>query len=262
MSQIIPTTEPFFLLGDSSKPACLLIHGFTGTPKEMRTVGEYLHQQGFTCLGVRLTGHATTPEDMIASRWTDWVASVEDGYSLLRGVSDRIYFVGLSMGGILALLLSTRLAPRVKGVLAFSTPYELPRDYPVWLLLLISQFKKFHPKRKSPPGSDWFDKDAYRDHISYPMNPVRSIVELKRLMLVMRGALPKVDVPVLLMHSKDDAYVLPENMERVYAGLVNASDKTKLYVTGSGHVVTRDAARDQVFQSAVEFINRVESKSK
>ena len=225
-------------------------------------MGEYLHQQGFTCLGIRLAGHATTPQDMIASRWTDWVASVEDGYSLLCGVSDRIYFVGLSMGGILALLLSTRLSPRVKGVLAFSTPYELPRDYPVRLLQFISLFRKFHPKSRGAPGSGWFDKDAYRDHISYPMNPVRSIAELKKLMLVMRGALPQVDVPVLLMHSKDDAYVLPENMERVYSGLVNASDKTKLYITGSGHVVTRDAARGQVFQSAVEFINRLESKSR
>ena len=61
MSQIIPTTEPFFFQGDSSKPACLLIHGFTGTPKEMRWMGEYLFRQGYTCLGIRLAGHATRP---------------------------------------------------------------------------------------------------------------------------------------------------------------------------------------------------------
>ena len=86
MPQLIPTAEPFSLLGDRSKPACLLIHGFTGTPKEMRWMGEYLNEHGYTCLGVRLTGHATDPEDMIRSNWTDWTASVEDGYSLLRGV--------------------------------------------------------------------------------------------------------------------------------------------------------------------------------
>ena len=118
MSQIIPTTEPFFLQGDSSKPACLLIHGFTGTPKEMRWMGEYLNQHGYTCLGVRLAGHATQPEDMVRSRWADWTASVEDGYNLLSGLTDDIFLVGLSMGGILSLLMSTRLAPRVKGVVA------------------------------------------------------------------------------------------------------------------------------------------------
>jgi esterase/lipase len=52
--------------------------------------------------------------------------------------------------------------------------------------------------------------------------------------------------------------VVPENMERIYAGLVNVSDKTKLYVTGSGHVVTRDAARQQVFEAARDFIKRIE----
>src|SRR6266496_4527169 len=111
MPQIIPTAEPFFFLGDAAKPACLLIHGFTGTPKEMRSMGEYLHQQGFTCLGIRLTGHATHPEDMIRSRYSDWMASVEDGYQLLRGITDSIFLVGLSMGGVLSLLMSTRLAP-------------------------------------------------------------------------------------------------------------------------------------------------------
>src|SRR5687768_12862436 len=136
MSQVIPTAEPFFLLGDSAKPACLLIHGFTGTPKEMRWMGEYLNQQGYTCLGVRLAGHATRPEDMIRSRYTDWMASVEDGYHLLRGVTDKVFLVGLSMGGILSLLMSTRL--EVKGVIAMSTPSRLPTDYPIWFLQLVS----------------------------------------------------------------------------------------------------------------------------
>jgi carboxylesterase len=259
MSQIIPTAEPFFLLGDSSKPACLLIHGFTGTPKEMRWMGEYLNQQGYTCLGVRLMGHATDPGDMIRSRYTDWIASVEDGYHLLRGVTDQVFLIGLSMGGVLSLLMSTRLAQRVKGVIAMSTPSRLPTDYPIWLLKLVSLAMRYRPKTKEAPGTGWFDKSASADHISYSKNPVRSGVELKKLILEMHAALPKVNVPVLLMHSKDDRYVLSENMEHIYAGLVNASDKAKLYMTGSGHVLPRDAARQQVFQSALEFIQRIES---
>jgi carboxylesterase len=255
MPQIIPTAEPFLFQGDASKPACLLIHGFTGVPKEMRLLGEYLHQQGHTCLGVRLTGHATKPEDMIRSRYTDWMASVEDGYHLLRGVSEKIFLVGLSMGGALSLLMSTRL--KVEGVAAMSTPYEMPHEYPAWFLRGSSKVKKFSPKSKGKPGSGWFDKDAYQEHISYPKNPVRSAAELKELLIEMQAALPKVSVPVLLIHSKDDMYVLPGNMEKVYAGLVHAREKTKLYIAGSGHVVTRDAARQQVFELVSEFIQRV-----
>ena len=260
MSQIIPTAEPFFLLGDRSKPACLLIHGFTGTPKEMRWMGEYLNQKGFTCLGVRLAGHATIPEDMIASRWTDWTASVEGAYSLLRGVTDNIFLAGLSMGGILALLMSTRLD--VKGVVAMSTPYKLPDDPRLRHIEWISKIVSYMPKSEGEPGSGWFDKEAWKEHVSYPMNPVRSIGELNKLLGEMRAELPKINVPVLLIHSRDDKYVAPESMEHIYADLVNASDKKKLYITGSGHVVTRDAARRQVFEAAAGFIQRVETTSK
>lgn len=255
MSQLIETAEPFFFLGDSAKPACLLVHGFTASPKEMRLLGEYLNQHGYTCLGIRLTGHATTPEDMIRSRYTDWMASVEDGYHLLRGVSDRIFIIGLSMGGVLSLLMSSRL--KVEGVAALSAPFSLPRDYPIWLLNLISVFKKYVPKGKGKPGSGWFDQAAYREQVSYPMNPVRSTAELKKLILEMRAALPKIEVPVLLMHSRDDTYVLPQNMEKIHAALVNAKGATKLSIGGSGHVVTRDAARHQVFEAVLEFIQRV-----
>src|SRR5258706_3103150 len=260
MAQIIPTAEPFFFLGDRSKPACLLIYGFTGTPKEMRWMGDYLFQQGYTCLGVRLAGHATTPEDMIRSRWTDWTASVEDAFSTLRGVTDNIYFLGLSMGGVLSLRMSTRL--KVKGVVVMSTPYKLRDDSRLKYIELISSFLPYLPKSNEPPGSGWFDKEAWKEHVSYPQNPVRSISELNKLLGEMRVALPKVNVPVLLIHSKDDKYVLSENAEQIYADLIKASDKTKLYITGSGHVVTRDAARGQVFDSPLKFIQRLESTSK
>jgi len=260
MPQIIPTAEPFLFLGDRSKPACLLIHGFTSTPKEMRWMGEYLNQQGYTCYGVRLAGHATTPEDMIRSNWTDWTASVEEAYFTLKGLTDRIFFAGLSMGGILSLLMSTRL--QALGVIGMATPFKLRDDPRLPYINLIGRFISYMPKSKEPPGSGWYDKEAWQDHVSYPQNPIRSIGELNKLLGEMRSALPRVTAPVLLIHSKDDGYVLPENMEMIYDTLEHASDKTKVYVTGSGHVVTRDAARDQVFRSAVEFIRRVESESK
>jgi carboxylesterase len=257
MSQTIPTAEPFFFPGN--RTGCLLVHGFTGAPKEMRWMGEYLADKGFSVLGVRLAGHATRPEDMSRSNWTDWTVSVEDGFNLLRGAADRIHIIGLSMGGVLSLLMSTRLD--VKSVTAISTPYKLVDDWRLNYIDLLSKFVPYLPKSNEPPGTGWFDQNAWQDHVSYPKNPVRSIGQLNRLLAEMRAALPEISVPVLLMHSRDDDYVLPENMEHVYSAL-GASDKTKLYLTGSGHVVTRDAARNEAFDAAYQFIRRVESESK
>jgi esterase/lipase len=139
-----------------------------------------------------------------------------------------------------------------------STPYHIPYDYPGWMMKLISKVIPFQPKSNEEPGASWFDKEAYAAHFSYPHNPVRSAAELLRLVTEMRQALPKINVPVLLIHSKNDTYVLPENVEHIYADL-GTSDKTKLYVTEAGHVVTRDAAKGQVFEAAKDFIQRIES---
>jgi carboxylesterase len=258
MSQIITTAEPFLFPG--SKTGCLLVHGFTGAPKEMRWMGEYLAGQGFSVLGLRLAGHATQPADMIRSRLVDWIASVEDGYQLLRGLADHIYLVGLSMGGVLSLLMSTRLD--VRGVVGISTPFQLRPDWRLNFLEFLGLFQPYMPKVKTLPGSGWFDHEAWQEHVSYPQNPVRSIAELNRLTAQMRAALPQVRVPVLLIHSKDDQYVLPENLESIYQNLINTRDKTRFYVTNSGHVVTREAAREQAIKVVAQFISRVESASK
>ena len=126
--------------------------------------------------------------------------------------------------------MSTKLD--VAGVVAMSTPYRIPYDYPAWAIKLLSKFVRYQPKGKEEPGASWFDKAAYAEHISYPQNPVRSGAELQSLLGEMRAALPKVNVPVLLIHSKNDTYVLPENMEYIYADL-RTSDKTKIVCNGS-----------------------------
>lgn len=268
MSQIIPTAESFFFPGKAghAKTGCLLIHGFTGAPKEMRWMGEYLAREGFSVLGVRLAGHATQPEDMIRSRYTDWLASVEDGYHLLRGVAEQIYLVGLSMGGILSLVTATRLeacpegaARRIAGVVVMSTPYKLPDDPRLRWVRQISWFIPFMPKGREDPGADWFDQEAFKQHVAYPKNPLRAIGELNQLMAVMHESLPKVRAPVLLIHSRDDDYVVKDSMAQIYAHL-GSSDKQMMWIEGSGHVITEEPQRELVFKAAADFIIRVSAE--
>lgn len=255
MNQILPTAEPFFFPG-AAETGILLIHGFTGTPKEMRWMGEFLNREhGFPCLGVRLAGHATRVEDMIRSNYTDWLASVEDGYALLSGAARRIVLAGLSMGGVLALTVAAHLP--TAGVIAMATPYDLPRDWRLNHTEWLSKFQPYLPKSSEPPDAGWFDKEAWKDHVSYPHNPVRSIGEFKKLLDAMRAALPAVTAPALLIYSSDDHY-LPlgseASMNFIYDQL-GSQRKEKLLLAGSGHVLTRDAQRETVFRAAARFVN-------
>jgi carboxylesterase len=247
---IIPTAEPFFFPGN--KKGCLLVHGFTGSPKEMRWMGEYFGNLGYTVLGVRLAGHATNPEDLNRMRWQDWIASVEDGYYLLKSWVDQVFIMGLSMGGILSLILASQHP--VTGVVTMSTPYALPEDPRMRFLRILSML---FPRMKKGP-SDWHNQEAAKDHVDYPYIPTKAIVQLRDLLIVMQAALPKVLVPVLLIHSKQDSGVAPHNAEQIFAAL-GSQDKQLFWVENSGHVIPREPDRDLVFKAANEFIQRVKS---
>lgn len=256
MTQTLPTAEPFFFPG-SREVGILLVHGFTGAPKEMRWMGEYLHRErGLTCLGVRLAGHATRPEDMIRSTYSDWMLSVEDGFNLLSGMAQHIYLCGLSMGGVLSLRMAAELP--VHGVVAMSAPFKLKEDWRLNYIDTLARFRPYMPKSKDPPGTGWYDKAGWDGHISYPQNPLRSVGQLNRLLAEMQAALPRVQAPTLLIHSRDDRYVDPNGMPEIYQRLGTARKEMR-WIEGSGHVITRDAQRQQVFEMAAEFIERVET---
>ncbi len=107
MSEIIPNNEPFLLNGGST--GCLLLHGFSSMPEEMRPMGDYLAAHGFTVLGARLAGHGTRPEDLERTRWTDWLGDVEDGLAVLAKTCDKRVLVGQSLGGMIALTAAARM---------------------------------------------------------------------------------------------------------------------------------------------------------
>ncbi|MDQ6694243.1 MAG: alpha/beta fold hydrolase, partial [Chloroflexota bacterium] len=95
-----------FSLGPLDAPlACLLIHGFSGSPAEMRWLGTYLAAQGVRVEGVRLAGHGTQPEDLSYLTWHDWVHSAVEGLDRLSQPGRKVVVVGFSMGGLIALQL-------------------------------------------------------------------------------------------------------------------------------------------------------------
>lgn len=245
---LIPTAEPFYFPGGET--GCLVVHGFTGTPKEMRWMGEHLAGEGFSVLGPRLAGHATQPDDLPRAQWRDWFASLEDGWHLLRGACQQVFVMGLSMGGALALLFAARFP--VSGVVAMSTPYALPPDPRLPYLSLLRWFLRSVPK--GPP--DWKNPEAALDHVEYPHYPTAGILQLRDLLAVMRAELPRIHAPALLVQSRLDRSVAPENMPLLYQSL-GSQAKSMLWLENSGHVVTREPERDFLFQSISQFIHSV-----
>lgn len=246
---IAKSAEPFYFPGNET--GCLLIHGFTGAPTEMRPLGEFLAGNGYSVMGIRLAGHGTDITDMNRMYWKDWSASVLDGWHLLGSTTKRIFLIGLSMGGALALYHASFLP--VAGVVGLSTPYQIKSDPRLPFLPLISLFIPYMAKGKS----DWQNRNAVEDHFSYAQYPTKAIIQLNNLLKALQCALPKVTAPALLMHALKDLGVSPDNMDKIYNQLGTADHlKNKIWLENSGHVVTRDMDKDLVFHNILSFIHQ------
>lgn len=246
---IIKRAEPF--LFPRGPVGCVLVHGFTGTPLEMRAMGEFLAERGHTVIGVRLAGHATHIEDMMRTRYQDWLASAEDGYHMLRERCEKIFMLGLSLGGAISLTMANRLP--LAGVVAMSTPYHLPvrwaRKNP-WLVHLLAPIKPSMAKNQRP----WHTPGLQEDHISYSRNPVRSGYELYKLLKVMQNELPRINIPTLIVHSHDDLYILEHHADLVYNG-IGSEEKQLVWTDNCSHAVTRDGDTSRVFEPIAAFLD-------
>ena len=69
LSPIMPGAEPF--LYEAGETGCLLVHGFTSSPSEMRGLGRYLADRGITANAGLLPGHGTSPADLQGVTWPE-----------------------------------------------------------------------------------------------------------------------------------------------------------------------------------------------
>ncbi|MEN6413883.1 MAG: alpha/beta fold hydrolase [Veillonellales bacterium] len=235
--------EPFLLPGGDH--GALLVHGFTGSPSEMRLLGDFLQTQGYTVFAPRLPGHGTRAEEMAKTTWPLWYGAVEDGYHILKHLCQEIAVIGLSMGALLALKLTVDYP--VSRVVSLSAPiYITDRRLP--MLPVYRLFRSFAPKRRRR----YPDIDP-RYSVGYDRTPLRSLGSMLELVKQVDRLLPVMQVPALIIQSYNDHTVRPKSARHIYERL-GSSDKQLIWLERSGHIVTLDRQRDKVFQAVAEFL--------
>ncbi len=245
-------TGEFFFPG--AGVSALLVHGLSGTPYEMRFVGERLAAAGIRVCGVRLAGHAGTPQDLGAATHAQWYESVVEGFERLRQFGDPNVVVGLSMGGVLAARLAADQREAVAGVVMLSPAFFLP----LWVrgaLRLVRGLGPFAGRiYLSGTGADIHDAAARSIHPSTPLMPLSAVFELLDLAAGVRPRLARVTQPALVIHSRGD-HVCPanKNVGFVLARLGSAR-KRAIYLDKSFHVITVDSERERVAAEVVQFV--------
>jgi carboxylesterase len=255
----------------------LLIHGLTGTPAEMRFVGNGLNRAGFTVLGVQLAGHCGDEADLLATGWKDWYASVVAAADRLREECDHLFVAGLSMGAVLALKLAIDRPRDVDGVGLYGTTFF----HDGWATPAIGRFSFLLPlgirlgigrKKVSMESPPYGIKDErIRKRIVDAMLagdseagglaafPWPSLAEFQSLSWHVRNRIGRVRAPCIAVHSSDDDIASLKNVRIVERG-VHASVETVL-LDDSYHMVTVDRQRGELIERSATFFRRIAEAS-
>ncbi|GAB6153262.1 carboxylesterase [Desulfosporosinus burensis] len=236
--------EPFHFSGN--RVGCLLIHGFSGAPSEMRWLGERLAKFGWTVRGIRLSGHGTTPEQMAKTRWEDWAKDAEAGVRELRETCDTVIGVGLSMGGLLTLHLAT--LGLIDGIVTMNAPMVLA-DRRTRYAALVRPFVKFVGKSTTSTTGTASGLERF----VYDRIPVDGLISLNRGIRQVRSKLSAITCPALLMQSRKDFTVNPVSIQIIKKQIQHVNPILH-YWENSGHILTLGREREEVALKVHEFL--------
>ncbi len=232
----------------------LCIHGFTGTPYEVRPLGERLASMGFTAVGPLLPGHGQDVHALNATTWRDWTAGVEQALDDLRRRCARVAIAGLSLGGLLTLHLAARAAD-VRAIALLGTPLWLPR----WIgaasfALDALPFPGGRLSSVPKAGPDIRDPGEKRRFPTLGGIPLRALRSLIDFMPRVRGSLPQIHAPALIMHADKD-HVAPPASALELERRLGSRDTRLVRLPRSFHIITVDVEREQVAQEVGDFLS-------
>jgi carboxylesterase len=216
-----PGHEPFLIEAGSSR--ALLIHGFLGSPRELRPLAQELAGAGVTARGVLLPGFGSDIARLNKVRAEEWLTAARTAWEEIREGASRTTLIGFSMGGAVALQLAAEagLAPDQLILLA---PHWKFADRRAAVLpvakYVIREFKPFgridfdSPDMRNmlaelAPGADLDDPDVRHALRNSATIPTRALDELRRVGLSAAAGASRVSAPATIVQGLQDRTTLP-----------------------------------------------------
>jgi len=101
--------QPFFLEGGQG--AALLIHGFMGTPAEMRPLAQELHKADWTVEAILLPGFGRQIDTLFDRHYQEWIEATRLALVQLQKKHQPILLIGYSMGAAVVLNVAVDTSP-------------------------------------------------------------------------------------------------------------------------------------------------------
>lgn len=267
----------FFFKG-ASGTGVLLIHGITGTPSEMRYLGQRLHKAGFTVFCNTLPRHCSTLNELKKVTWQEIAQACAADFQFLKKECRRVFVGGLSVGALMAIHLAYRFPSEISGVIAlaptvFYDGWALHKGKAlmeiVWHIPFIRNM--INIREDSPYGLkdeelreniERFYRNAKASEFSKkvflfgsPFFPMANLYQHHLFVKVIKNELSAVKAPILILHAREDDMTSLKNAEYIHQH-IGSLFKSLVILEDSYHMITIDKEKDKVADEAVKFINQ------
>lgn len=229
--------------------AVLLIHGFTGITAEMEYLGGRLAEAGFAVSIPRLPGHGTNHQDFRSVTRRDWFRRCLDQYLELVSTHDQVYVAGLSMGGLLALMLAAYFpVPKI----ALAAPALKAKNALIALVPVARLFVRSVSNggsishEETDPDLRELQKEY---HSRFWLGPVAELRALQRTAI---SLLPRVGSDTLTIVSKADNTV-PLGVADLVESRIAAVRKKRIVLEESSHVVVNGVEKKRVADAIIDW---------
>ena len=249
----LPAALPFEHRPDSARRAVLVLHGYTGSPLDLRYLAGRLADAGFAVSLPRLPGAGTEMNDLSRTGRRDWRRRVYDAWLDLRAEYDDIAVVGYSMGGLLALDLATIVRPQALVLLAPAVE-TVARAIPY--APLLAPFTRLIPEI----GTDWDpDREENPDARAHGRRywvrrDLRSLAQFARLQAEVRRKLRSVEAPVYVASSDDDGTAATEASLATLGRRLPRKIEGTLSLTGCRHDVPQGIHKERVAEAVIGWL--------
>jgi esterase/lipase/1-acyl-sn-glycerol-3-phosphate acyltransferase len=255
LSKLKKVGAPTFLEANSSS-GILLVHGYLSAPMEMEEAAKYFNNLGFKIYNVRLKGHGTVSINIEDVTWQDWYNSVNRGYSALRMICSKVFIIGFSTGGLLALLAASRKDGKVSGI-ACINPALVLNDVRSKIVPGIVAWNHLLEKFKIAKGQlRYVENHSESPNINYSRNYICGVEQLEKLMDVCEKNLEKIECPTLIIQSTNDPVINPKSSKIVFEKM-KTNNKELLEIESDNHVIVRGEQSKEVFAKIKEFFLKV-----
>lgn len=246
-------TAPFFWTGDNNT-GVLLLHGFSGTPREMSRIGTYLKDYGYTIYAPLLPGHGTTLDAINKQHWHDWTAASMSAFDRLAHTCEHVFIGGFSMGSLLTLWLAIQHVPS-NGIILYSPALKIAD----WRIALTPILRTFIKRIASSKESDLRDLRAEDLLGGYSHYPVPAAAELYKLRRRINRTLHRITTPACVIYAVHDHSIHPRSGPLTVQRLSRYVPVETMVLHDSGHAIVVDQEWEIVAKQTLTFIQRYSS---